>query len=162
MGWLIFLGVVAAYGGIGMACVPFIARRRLAAHREGYRCENCTYSYRTVRTEEDMRICATAWASYAWLFWPVCVLIGFPKVIATGALAKDAEKAARLKVLEAEASEQEKRVQRELAILRANDPLTMTVADFERKVVEATGPKPDKIGKKTLAALHSAWKSDRV
>lgn len=137
MGWLIFLGVVAAYGGLGMACVPFIARRRLEAHREGYRCENCAYSYRADRTEEGMRVCASQWASFAWMFWPVCLLVGVPKNLAAGALTKDAEKTARLKVLEAEAAETEKRVQRELAILRGGNPDTMTVADFDRKMLEA-------------------------
>lgn len=160
MGWLIALGIIGGYGGIGMLCVPFIARRRLAAHREGYRCEGCPSYYRD-RDERTYLGCSASWASYAWLFWPVCLMIGYPKVIATGALAKDVEKAARLKVLEAEAAEQEKRVQRELAILRGNDPLTMTKADFDRKMLDAVS-KPDKIGKKTLAALHSAWKSDRV
>lgn len=135
MGWVIALGIIAAYVGVGMVCVPFIARRRLEAHRAGYDCESCPYRG---KDEETFQNCATIWASFAWAFWPVCLLIGFPKVIATGALAKDVEKAARLKELEAEAAEQDKRIQREIAILRANDPLTMTVADFERKVVEAT------------------------
>ncbi len=153
MGWLIALGIMATYGGIGLLCVPFITRRRLEAHREGSRCGNCDYGYSSP-DERTMQTCAKMWASYAWLIWPLCLMVGLPKNIATGTLAKDAEKAKRLRVLEVaarnreeaeavEAAEREKGVQRELAILRSGNPLTMTKADFDRKMLEAD-PKPAK------------------
>ena len=154
MGWLIFLGVVTAYGGLGMLCVPFITRLRYQHHVEGWSCETCRGG---PRTDEDNRECAASWASIAWLFWPLWLLTGIPKGIATGAMSKDAANAARLKVLEAEAAEQEKRVQRELSILRGNDPDTMTVADFDRKMLEDDTGKATKKGLSKYSRTVKEW-----
>ncbi len=133
-----------------MLCVPFITRLRYQHHVEGWSCETCRGGS---RTDEDNRECAASWASIAWLIWPLWLLTGVPKVLATGAMDKDAANAARLKVLEAEAAEREKGVQRELAILRGQNPETMTKADFDRAMAESVSPK----SLNTFAETYEKW-----
>lgn len=143
MGWVIALAIIAAYVAIGLKLIPFFYRESVRKHKE-YKCGG--YDSICRRNDEDSyRECAAWGASWVWTMWPiaVAVAVNLPRSIAAGAMAKDKVDAARLKELEAEAAVREAAVQRELVILRAGDPLTMSKADFDRKMNEAgVPPKP--------------------
>lgn len=132
MGWFIALGIVATYIGVGLSLVPTLVRSRWRYHEDNGECMT-SGCYRS-NSDKSKRACSADWAAWAWMLWPFISLVTVPRSIASGTMQKDKAEAVRVKALEKENEERAARDAREVAILRASDPSTMTMADFQKQL----------------------------
>lgn len=143
MGWFIALGIIGTYIGVGLTLVPSLVRSRWRYHEDNGSC-SAIGCYRS-DSDKAKRSCSADWAAWAWMLWPFISLVTVPRSIASGTMAKDKAETVRIKALEKENEARAERDAREVAILRASDPSTMTMMDFQKQLdaaSKATAPKP--------------------
>lgn len=157
---MIALGIIASYIVIGVLMIPGIARHKLRNHIEsgGQRCDSYHpygYTYTDNHGPKEWEECAAGRAAWMWMGWPIFFAILGPTTLARKALESDRLAAVRVKELEAKAVEDAKRLELEEKVRRENDPFTMTMDGFDRKMREAVNSAT--LNSKTTKKKVSLW-----